>query len=334
MNHSTLPARVGGIAASFVLGFGLAWFLRAPEPASAGSAVVAPVPAQAGAMGGTAVRGGFGDPGTVPAPALAASTRVPADVDALWTQALAPADGANGGYDAEDALRKLVQADPAARRKLIARYDSAQTPQAQRANALLITILSTVPTPDVIFFANRLAGSGQPGERQAGFAMLHSLAPDTLETRALVRRTLAAEQSPAVLAQALATLQPGAHDPEEAGQMVAQLTSLAQHADPAVRSASIRQLGQWDKSGESEARLTQALADAVPEVRQAAIFAIAQTSVRSPGTKAALLALAGNPLEAREVRGSAMQVLERFALTREEYAAIAPLQAQVRGGSR
>ncbi|MDB5746171.1 MAG: repeat protein [Massilia sp.] len=113
--------------------------------------------------------------------------------------------------------------------------------------------------------------------------------------------------------------------------MVAQLQGLSQHADPAVRSASIRQLGQWDKSGESEERLTQALADGTPEVRQAAIFAIAQASVRAPGAKAALLALASNPLEPREVRGSAMQVLERFALSKEEYAAIAPVRAQMRG---
>ena len=35
---------------------------------------------------------------------------------------------------------------------------------------------------------------------------------------------------------------------------------------PAVRSASIRQLGQWDKSGESEDRLSQALGDKDGEV--------------------------------------------------------------------
>jgi HEAT repeat protein len=146
-----------------------------------------------------------------------------------------------------------------------------------------------------------------------------------------VRRTLAAEQSPDVLVGALSTLQSGVADPEEVAQMVAQLQGLAQHADPAVRSASIRQLGQWDKHGESEARLSQALADGTPEVRQAAIFAIAQASVRTPGTKAALLALVNNPAESRDVRGSALQVLERFALSKEEYASIAPARAQIRG---
>ncbi|MET0980686.1 MAG: HEAT repeat domain-containing protein [Telluria sp.] len=327
MNHSTLPARFGTIAASFVLGFGLAWFLRAPDAPGD----VAQVQAQV--TPGTAVRGGFGDSwamqGQVPAaPAAPAAAPVKADVDALWVQALAPGDRLNGGYDAEDALRKLVQSDPAARRKLLARYESAQTPQARE---LLKTILSTVQTPDVIFFANRLANSSNAQDRKTGFEMLHSVAPDAPETRALVRRTLAAEQSPEVLAGALATLQSGALDPEETAQMVAQLKGLSQHADPAVRSASIRQLGQWDKGGESEERLSQALADGTPEVRQAAIFAIAQAGMRTPATKAALLALVSNPAETRDVRGSAMQVLERFALTREEYAAIAPVRAQMRG---
>lgn len=328
MNHSTLTARAGGIAISFVLGFGLAWFLRAPD--------TVPGAAQAPATESAAGRSGFGDawatagtaaPTAPIATAAPAAAPVKADVDALWMQALA----SGGGYDAEDALRRLAQGDPAARRKLMARYDNAQTPQAQQANALLKSVLSTVPTPDVIFFANRLAGSSNAHDRKTGFEMLRSLAPDAPETRALVRRTLASEQSPELLAGALATLQSGAADPEEAAQMVAQLTSLSQHADPAVRSASIRQLGQWDKTGESEARLAQALADGTPEVRQAAIFAIAQAGVRSPGAKAALLALAGNPQESRELRGSAAQVLERFALSKEEYAAIAPVRAQVRG---
>ena len=326
MNDSTLPARVGTIALSFALGFGLAWFLRAPE--------AAPVPVHAQAPAGALVQGSFGDAWTMPAPASApvapapASAPAPADVDTLWAQALAPGDRSTNGYDAEDALRKLVQGDPAARRKLLARFDAAQTPQAR---ALLVTILSTVPTPDVLFLTNRLANGSNPADRQAGFEMLRSLAPDAAETRALVRRTLATEQSPELLAQALATLQSGAADPEEAAQMVAQLASLAQHADPAVRSASIRQLGLWDKGGESGERLAQALADGAPEVRQAAIFAIAQAGVRTPSAKVALLALATNPLETRAVRGSAMQVLERFALSKEEYAALAPLRGQGRG---
>lgn len=327
MNDSILSARVGAIALSFALGFGLAWFLRAPE--------AAPGPVQAQAPAGALAQRSFGDAWTTPGPASApaapaapAAAPVAADVDALWAQALAPGDRSSAGYDAEDALRKLVQGDPAARRTLLARFDTAQTPQAR---ALLVAILSTVPAPDVLFLANRLANGSHPADRQAGFEMLRSLAPDAPETRALVRRTLATEHSPELLAQALATLQSGAADPEEAAQMVAQLASLAQHADPAVRSASIRQLGLWDKGGESGERLAQALADGAPEVRQAAIFAIAQAGVRTPAAKAALLALAGNPLETRMVRGSAMQVLERFALSKEEYAALAPLRGQGRG---
>ncbi len=305
-----------GLGASFVLGFGLAWLLKPAVPEAAAPALVASAPGAPASQFGGAWSSAAPAAGTVTAPVAGAT------VDELWNKALGPQ-----GYDAEDRLRQLAQSDPVALRSLLQRYSGAQTPQAL---ALLKAILSTVQKPEVIALATRLAGSLNLAERKYGFELLQSVAPDAPETRALARRTLATEQSPEVLAQALATLPPGGGaDPEEADQIVTQLMLLSQHADAAVRSQSISQLGQWDKKGEGAERLAQALNDPVPAVRQAAIFAIAQAGVRSDGARQTLMGLANNAQESRDLRGSALQVLERFALTKEEYIALSRVKAQL-----
>ena len=306
-----------GLGASFALGFALAWLLK-PAPPEPAAAIAVPAPGAPATQFG----GAWSQPGPLAAEAVAALP-AKAGVDELWHRALAPQ-----GYEAEDRLRKLAQTDPVALRSLLQRYSGAQTPQALE---LLKAILSTVQKPEVIAFSTRLAGSLNLAERKYGFEMLQSVAPDAPETRALVKRTLATEQSPEVLVQALATLKSVAAEPEESDQIVAQLKSLSQHADPAVRGQSITQLGQWDKKGEGADRMSQALNDPVADVRQAAIFAIAQTGIRTDTIKHALMALVSNTQESRDIRGSALQTLERFSLTKEEYAAFAKARAQLQG---
>jgi hypothetical protein len=316
VEKSTLQIVLASVGVSFVLGFGLAWNMRAPDPQSTVAPVaVAPPPVSIAAAG-------MPLPSARPAVMPTATLPAYASVDQLWALALAP----QGGYDAEDRLRQLAQSNPVALRSLLQRYDSAQT---AHARDLLKSILSTVQAPDVIAFSMRLANSSNAAERKFGFEMLQSVAPDSPEVRTIARRTLASEQAPEVLVQALAALKSGATEPEEADQVVAQLTSLARHADPAVRSASIAQLGQWDKKGEGAERLSQALADSAPQVRQAAIFAIAQNGVRSEAIKSALMTLLNNPQESREVRGSALQVLERFSLSKEEVASFNQARSRI-----
>ncbi len=314
MDKSTLQLVLAGVAVSFGLGFGLAWNMRAPDIQSTVAAVAAPAAAPRTAPASPTQ---WTRTGVVAAPTLPAH----ASVDQLWTMALAPQDG----YDAEDRLRKLAQSNPVALRSLLQRYDSASTPHARE---LLKSILSTVQAPDVIAFSTRLANSSNAAERKYGFEMLQSVAPDSSEVRSIARRTLATEHAPEVLVQAMVALKSGAAEPEEADQIVAQLKTMSLHADPAVRSAGIVQLGQWDKKGEAAERLSQALADPAPAVRQAAIFAIAQNGARSETIKVALMGLLNNPQESKEVRGSALQVLERFALSKEEYASFS--QARTR----
>lgn len=329
MDDSAMKVLLASVSVSFALGFGMAWYIQAPDPdALAGAGAMA---AQSPAPGAASGLNQFGDlwnasgqaPAAAPSPVEKSAT-----VDELWAKALLPADRQEPGYDAEDKLRKLAQSDPAALRNLLGRYGRTETAQARD---LLKSVLATVQSPEVVAFSNRLANSSNVAERKYGFEILQSLAPDSAETRSLVKRTLATEQSPEVLVQALGTLQSVAVEPEESENMVAQLKSLSQHADPGVRSQSIMHLGQWDKKGENAERLSQALTDQAPEVRHAAIFAIAQTGVRSDAVKAALMGLVNNTQESKDVRGSALQTLERFSLSKEEYASFAQARAQVLG---
>lgn len=313
---------VACVGASFALGFGMAWHLK---PDADVDAAMAP-PELAGAQPQHTVA-----PAPAPLPgagsAAPAATTPGASVDTLWARALAPHDRQEAGYAAEDRLRQLAQSDPTVRRALLQRYDSARTPQERE---LLKAVLSTVQTPEVIAFATRLAGSLDAADRRYGLEMLHSLAPDAPETRSLVRQALS-EHGSEVLLPALAALSATGADPDEAAAVIAQLKTLSQHADPTVRGMSITQLSQWDKTGEHASRLTQALGDRAPEVRQAAVFAIAQSGVRSEAAKTALMALAANPQESRDVRGSALQVLERFPLNKEEHAWFAQARARHAG---
>lgn len=324
MDNFGIRMLVVSVAASFAAGFGMAWFLK-PDAGSA----EAPLPVIAAAE--TAGSGTVVARPAMSAPTASAAPQAPpaatASVDELWSTALLPPDRQQAGYAAEDRLRQLAQSDPIVRRKLLLRYDSARTPQERE---LLRAVLSTVQTPDVIAFASRLAGSLDVADRKYGLAMLQSLAPDAPETRALVRQALSSGETAEVLVSALAALNATGSDPDEAGAVIAQLKSLSQHADPAVRSMSITQLSQWDKAGAHAASLTDALADRAPEVRQAAVFAIAQSGLRSEPAKAALMALAANAQESRDVRGSALQVLERFPLSREEVALVAQARARIK----
>lgn len=324
MDDFAVKVWLASAGASFALGFGLAWYIHAPvtvdgAPAVVALAVAPLVPSQPAAP--------WAAPGRA---AVAALPDLPANasVDQLWARSLLGPALQDHGFDAEDRLRKLAKADPVALRNLLSRYSAGQAPQER---ALLKSVLATVPAPDVIAFSTRLASSSNAAERKFGFELLQSVAPDAAETRSLVKRTLASEQSSDVLLQALATLQSSVADPEESQAIVAQLSTLSQHADPAVRSMSIERLGAWDKSGDGAQRLAQALTDRAPEVRQAAIFAIAQAGVRSEPAKTALIELVNNAQESRDLRGSALQALERFALSREEYARLAPARAQVAG---
>ncbi|HJV95931.1 MAG TPA: HEAT repeat domain-containing protein, partial [Albitalea sp.] len=229
---------------------------------------------------------------------------------------------------AESLLRSQAEADPAVLRGLMQRYPGERD---AAAKSRIRSVLASINKPEVIGFATQLAASGDPATRREGLEMLQHLAPDSPEVRKVVRNALATEQSPDILVAALGALGPAAAPSAESDGIVTQLRTLAQHADPTVRSQSVLQLAQWDKSGSAQATLSQALADPSAEVRQAAVFALAQSNIRSDSAKAALLAIAGNANESRPLRGSALQALERFEMSKEEHAVYSQARSQVLG---
>lgn len=256
------------------------------------------------------------------------------ELDALLAQAMRATSSPSEDGDVRDQLRKLAKEDPAVMNRLMQSYDKEPNPQTRQ---LIVSLLSSVEKPEVLAFSKRLAASSDITQRKDGLSMLQNLGSDTPDVRAVVLQTLARDKSPEVILMALSALRPpaegntGAPDPKEAAAVVAQLRELTSNADPNIRLQSVLQLGQWDKTDGSQVQWTQALADQSPQVRQAAVTAIAQSGTRSDAVKTALLGLANNQGESKDARGSALQALERFTLSKEEAVNYSQLRAQILG---
>lgn len=250
-------------------------------------------------------------------------------VDDLLQRSITPADKLKPGDDAQDKLRKMAMSDPAVMKNLLARYGREIDPGTKE---VLREVLSTIDKPEVLAFSKELATSGDAAQRREGLAMLQNFPSDSQEVRDVLKQTLATEKTPGVLVQAMKALRPDSSvAPAESQAIVTQLQGLTQNPDPAVRSQSVLELAQWDKTGVSQASLSQALSDPSPEVRQAAIFAVAQAGVQSDSTKAALMNMATNVNESKDVRGSALQVLQQFKLNQNEMATLSQARSSVLG---
>jgi len=307
----SIPVLFGCSGISFAFGFALAWQTLPGGTASATTATQSARIAPAAPAGANPLADLWNRQGT-------------ADTAARHPAFDKPPVAVAAGDD-EQKLREHAQSDPVFLRNLIQRYETERKPEMRD---IIKSVLATVQKPEAVAFFSRLANSNDPTQRKEGYAMLQQMAPESAEMRNLLKQALISEQSPELLAQAVAALRPAAVDPAESEAIMAQLGTLAQHADPAVRSQSVLQLAQWDKSGISLGRLAQALSDPMPEVRQAAIFAVAQSGARSDGLKSALLGIINNGAESKAVKGSALQVLERFPLSKDEYARYAQARAQ------
>lgn len=225
-------------------------------------------------------------------------------------------------------LRAKAQNDPAVLQDLIQRYGSEHDPQAR---AMLKAVLATIDKPEVVALAKRLVVDTDAGKRKEGLELLQVMPGNSPDVRNAIRQVLTTEQSPAVLALALAALKPAAVEPGEARAIIADLERFTRNADAAVRRQSVFQLGLWARNGEAVDRLSEALLDQSPEVKQAAIFALAQSNVRPDSIKTALLGIMNNPGESRQTRDSALQALDRFQLTAEEEVAYRQVRSQIHG---
>lgn len=307
MKSFSLPVLGGCMGVSFAIGFGIAWYLQSPDPNQP--------PLAAPSMPQTNPQPGQNQFANVWNKNQIAAENVKADAHAV-----------PGTLLDEQKLREQAMADPGALRSLIQRYD---TERDQNTRDVIKGVIATIPKQEAKAFIAKLATSNDPAQRKEGYEMLKQAGPDSPEARNLLKQALATEQSPTALAQAVAAMRPVMVEPAESATIVAQLKNLTTHADPMVRSQSLLQLGQWDRSGANQDSLAAGLNDAAPEVRQAAIFAIAQSGARSDNLKTALLGMLNNPGETRENKGSALQILERFSLSKDEYASFTKARTQL-----
>lgn len=312
MSGISHPLFFAGMGLSFVVGFGVAWQLQ-PDTAMPPQQTAAAM--RAAPLSGSETFNQFGALWNRSDGDLHTSPK--ATVEEMWVRSKKVMGSPELVGEVQAQLREAALGDPAARRDLVQRFEAERDPQAR---AMLMTVLSSIPSSEVMALSTRLATSRDAAQREEGFAMLMRMSPDSPEVRNLVRQALATEQSPAVLSQAVAALTPGVVASPEAASVVAQLDQLAQHADPAVRSQSLLQLAQWDKSGQVESRLSQALNDQAPEVRNAALAAIGESGIRSDSMKTALLGMLANGAERTEVKDGVLHALTRFSLSPEEYA--------------
>jgi plasmid stability protein len=322
MDKTIRSAFYSWLGCSFAAGFGLAWLIwspgAAPAPAAFTEAHSQPVPAAQGP--------GMGQLATLWTGAAGQATAPAASLDELWAKGKLAKDDHQARMELQEKLRAMAQADPAALRSLIQRYDGERDPAARE---LLKQVLAGIDAPDVLALSQRLAASGDPAQRRDAFDILQQLSSNAPEVRRLLTQAMATEQAPAVLAQAIAALTHTVVAAGEADAIVAQLGTLAQHADPAVRSQSVLQLGQWDRSAQADGRLQQALSDQSPEVRQAAVTAIGEAGIRSDSMKAALMEIVRSGTEGAQVKDGALHALERFALSKEEFAQYSLARANV-----
>jgi hypothetical protein len=199
------------------------------------------------------------------------------------------------------------------------RYDvERDAPTAQRmARALALS-----PMEDVIAFSLRLIERSDETHRKNGFELLSAVSP-TPEIYRAVMLALNTERSPDVLRYTVAAMQPSmAISPADTQAMIVRLGQLSQHADAGVRAQSLRVLALWDKSGKTAGGAAlRALHDTNPDVRQAGIGMVNAGLLRSDSIKNGLMHMANNRNEIPEIRVSALQALEHFALSNEEHAA-------------
>ena len=261
-----------------------------------------------------------------------------AKLEVLMAQVMLATQSPAEGEAAREKLRNMAKEDAAVARWLIQSYDK---PFHSRSRGLIISLLFEIETPEVLAFSKRLATSSQPDQQRDGFVLLQNLPNDLPEVRPIILQTLSANQSTESVLLALAALKPPAPNGDATSPnvsataystaLVTALQNLTRNPAPEVRIESLLQLAQRDQTGGSQEHWANALADPAPRVREAALVAIAQAGAKSERVKSALLGMANNPKESNDVRGSALQVLEGIAVSKEEARDLAKLRAQIPG---
>lgn len=160
MNYSS-GCVAAGMACTFALGFGLAWSIRGADSAGApGRATGAPLAHQAARTADQLSP-------SLPVPGGGPATGAPSSLEEISAKGKLARDSDQARMEWQEALAAKAQADPAALRSLIQRYDSERDPKDRE---LLKSVLANVQAPEVTALVARLAASGNPSQRQDAFA--------------------------------------------------------------------------------------------------------------------------------------------------------------------
>jgi hypothetical protein len=261
------------------------------------------------------------------------ATAAPSATD-LWNKLMASTTESDTDFNTTMQLRKLAESDPRVRQDLMRRYGASD----ERGQKIAALILSQVPKPEVTDFATRLATAADASQRRDGFMMLSGLemvsgmsSNRSEEIYALVSRALETEQDPSLLRQAIQALPlPGDIESAKTQATLQELANLTHNDDAQVRAQSIQAMAQWDRKGQAaEGVVYEALSDTQPEVRMAALSVIYNSPFRSDHIKSALLGVIANVNESADVKTHALNVLQRFPLSEDEYASYQQAREQV-----
>lgn len=322
-SSSSLPMALAAASAGVCAGWAIAWmFFSAPVSGSTASQTVA------------TVSGSLFDPAAGP-PAACTSVQEAAAPSVAEPGTLNQALGkltqqmkAGGSGDLSASISRLIngaQSDPVLRSDIIRRYRGERD---EAALGALAAVISSFPPQEIRDMTLQLA-QGDASQRASAFRLLAASPGSSAVGLPIIQQALNTEQDAHVLSQAVSALgsQPSL-DPVQTQAALARLNALAENPDPDVRSESLRVLAQWDKTGAvAEPQLYKALSADNPEVRAEAVNAVGGSALRSDRMKAALLSIVGNNAESPDARVAALQALEHFSLTPQEYAFHSQLSA-------
>ncbi|MBT2752542.1 MULTISPECIES: HEAT repeat domain-containing protein [unclassified Lysobacter] len=221
-----------------------------------------------------------------------------------------------GNHVSFQSLRERASRDPAFLQNLLQRFRNETEPAARGE---LLSLLNAVSGDDVLRFALSLAASTRAQDERDGLDLLRAYSIDRAEVRQAVLSKLEQDGDPQRTAELVGMLTPTTMPSEDAAPVVAQLSALTRHADPAVRAEAVLQLAQWDDGAQAEDVLHRALLDASPQVRGKAIAGVQSSHLRSDRLKEALLDIAADPASSPADRGAAAFALQDFRLNRAEY---------------
>ncbi len=220
-------------------------------------------------------------------------------------------------YTQQKLLEELARNPEALR---FALDELAQTAGSEKA-AELAVVLGLLPDPEVEARALALARTGNRDQRLLGLELLDRLNIENPETRAGVVEILRNEQDNEVLGAAVYALHPGVSSPADAREVRAVLSPLTGASDAELRRRSVIALAEWaHEAGDLDTVLT-GLRDPSPDVRAGAAFALSQTVVWTPASRAALAARVGDPDEDWTVREQAWYSLAPLPQDQASYEA-------------